>query len=163
MKRKTIPAKRLINYPVMLSPVPSDVVPHVVPWRDGKFAVFHGPCEGSRQAIVHEGLSELQVLCLQVVLSYRDPVPVNYYRAHLTRIMCAAPDRTLQQLADSVLADVGWVQELLQIETVIPGAPAANLYALSRLPVARREKFVGRCRSMRYSQFAPLVRGAMQL
>jgi hypothetical protein len=167
MIRKIFNVSQLIEYPVGLighSWFRPHYDVHVMLDTDESYKVFAGrgllPTTGKVSTIFHGKISQLKVLCLQMLFTYeKERVPAIHYQKQLMLILASEPRISFTTLGNLLHADVEWLYKLLKIsdyvkkycEDICP----ANAYVLSKLK--NPKPFIHRACMMSPSDFVPLI------
>lgn len=142
MKIKLIPNKIIREYPNLFpAPAghPATGMPHV--YKEGKFYVmFKGDLNTNHDktnCVVHDALGAVDIMCLQIILSYPDPVSRKQYVTQILKMLTLSPDTeryTLYQLSKLLHNSIDWIEWVFGFKIQFEGNTIAlNAYALSKL------------------------------
>ncbi len=139
MQTRSVLNDRLFEHHTIGLPDCDYLLTHVYK-REGKYVIFAGQkAMSTRHTIVvdHGELTELNILCLQIILSAGQKVNGSSYRRAILRILGLEPMLRAEKLCCLLHCDPAWLKKVLGLKDEIDlnKTYVSNAYALSRLKI----------------------------
>lgn len=132
MKVKKLPAKKLVEFPTCLSPTAEYPISHAFKHLT-HYVVFAGRLD-SETFVVHDELTDIQVIRLQLILANPATVKNVEYTQQLMRLLHMKPTVMLDEFANTLQMSRTWILDRLGIKDInLNLICLANAYALSRI------------------------------
>lgn len=166
MQSRYIKHDKLFEYPTKAIPECQYTNNHAYTNKDDDYVLFAGKINDhtDTRCVIHGKLKGIDIICLQIVLSYGLPITDSQYRKAIQHLLIHEPMLKLDTLTDLLHADPDWIKKVLQIDGSINmnNVCVTNAFTLTKVGMIGDELMRARAQIMHPSEFVPLCNEKMK-